>query len=195
MESPLKPTLPYQYSLKERSRIPVINQEMSLNPEKIILNSDLAPGLQTFETSNPGYEAADVQERSGSKIIQENCNYDGFVHANNIPALSEKQVSFFSSTNVSPKILRAQLSVDNDNSHNQGSPILQHVGKTEQSQPPLPEKKRISESERSFGSISPSSSGFSSPHSGSTISIPFPNFLPDFSRTLTDSSLSGKIIF
>lgn len=194
MESPLKPTLPYQYSLKERSRIPVINQEMtvSLSPEKMILNSDLAPGLQTFEKSNPSYVAADVQERPGSKIVQENCNYDGFVHANYNPALSEKQVSFFSSTNASPKILRAQLSVDNDNSYNQGSPILQHVGKTEQSQPPLPEKKRLSESERSFGSISPSSSGFSSPHSGSTISIPFPNFLPDFSKALTDSSLSDN---
>ncbi|CAI9588223.1 unnamed protein product [Staurois parvus] len=194
MESPLKPTLPYQYSLKERSRMPAINQELtvSLSPVQTILNSDLAPGLQTLETSNPGCVAADVQERSGSKIIQANCNYDGFVLSNNNPVLSEKQVSFYSTTNASPKMLRSQFSVDNDNSYNQGSPILQHVGKTQHSQPPLPEKKRISESERSFGSISPSSSGFSSPHSGSTISIPFPNFLPDFSKALTDSSLSDN---
>lgn len=49
-------------------------------------------------------------------------------------------------------------------------------------QPPLPEKKRASEGDRSFGSVSPSSSGFSSPHSGSTMSIPFPNVLPDFPK-------------
>lgn len=49
-------------------------------------------------------------------------------------------------------------------------------------QPPLPEKKRASEGDRSLGSVSPSSSGFSSPHSGSTMSIPFPNILPDFSK-------------
>uniref|UniRef100_A0A670YQJ1 Tensin 3 n=1 Tax=Pseudonaja textilis TaxID=8673 RepID=A0A670YQJ1_PSETE len=46
---------------------------------------------------------------------------------------------------------------------------------------PLPEKKRVSEAECSFGSVSPSSV-FSSPHSGSTIRIPFPNVLPDFSN-------------
>ncbi|XP_049497174.1 tensin-3 isoform X3 [Panthera uncia] len=51
-------------------------------------------------------------------------------------------------------------------------------------QPPLPEKKRASEGDRSLGSASPSSSGFSSPHSGSSMSIPFPNVLPDFPRAL-----------
>ncbi|XP_029786642.1 tensin-3 isoform X2 [Suricata suricatta] len=49
-------------------------------------------------------------------------------------------------------------------------------------QPPLPEKKRASEGDRSLGSASPSSSGFSSPHSGSSMSIPFPSVLPDFPR-------------
>lgn len=49
-------------------------------------------------------------------------------------------------------------------------------------QPPLPEKKRASEGDRSAGSASPSSSGFSSPHSGSSTSVPFPNVLPDFPR-------------
>ncbi|XP_023381910.1 tensin-3 [Pteropus vampyrus] len=48
--------------------------------------------------------------------------------------------------------------------------------------PPLPEKKRASEGDRSLGSVSPSSSGFSSPHSGSTASIPFPHILPDLPR-------------
>ncbi|XP_074139675.1 tensin-3 isoform X1 [Sminthopsis crassicaudata] len=72
---------------------------------------------------------------------------------------------------------------------NQHSPVLQHAGLSLHSQPPLPEKKRTSEGDRSFGSISPSSSGFSSPHSGSTISIPFPNVLPDFSKVLSTSPL------
>uniref|UniRef100_UPI00398F72FD tensin-3-like isoform X2 n=1 Tax=Pristiophorus japonicus TaxID=55135 RepID=UPI00398F72FD len=53
--------------------------------------------------------------------------------------------------------------------------------------PPLPEKKRISEGDHSFASISPASSGFSSPHSGSTISIPFPSVLPDFSKAISAS--------
>ncbi|XP_012888430.1 PREDICTED: tensin-3 isoform X1 [Dipodomys ordii] len=63
------------------------------------------------------------------------------------------------------------------------SPGLQGQGVTLPGQPPLPEKKRASEGDRSLGSVSPSSSGFSSPHSGSTISIPFPNVLPDFSKS------------
>ncbi|KAI4872525.1 hypothetical protein NFI96_030915, partial [Prochilodus magdalenae] len=46
-------------------------------------------------------------------------------------------------------------------------------------QPPLPEKRRTSDCERSLGSASPAPSGFSSPHSGSSLSIPFPNVLPE----------------
>ncbi|KAM5303146.1 tensin-3 isoform 1-T1 [Glossophaga mutica] len=62
------------------------------------------------------------------------------------------------------------------------SPVLQGPGPPLPGQPPLPEKKRASEGDRSCGSASPSSSGFSSPRSGSTVSIPFPSVLPDFSR-------------
>ncbi|XP_019587166.2 tensin-3 isoform X2 [Rhinolophus sinicus] len=62
------------------------------------------------------------------------------------------------------------------------SPVLQGQGLSLPGQPPLPEKKRASEGDRSLGSVSPSSSGFSSPHSGSTMSIPFPNVLPDFPK-------------
>ncbi|KAM9844700.1 tensin-3 [Aulostomus maculatus] len=51
-----------------------------------------------------------------------------------------------------------------------------------QMQPPhLPEKKRASDGEHSLGTSSPALSGFSSPHSGSSLSIPFPNVLPDLS--------------
>ncbi|XP_028659797.2 tensin-3-like isoform X3 [Erpetoichthys calabaricus] len=73
---------------------------------------------------------------------------------------------------------------------NQHSPSLRHATMNILSQPPLPEKKRISEGERSFCSISPSSSGFSSPHSGSTMSIPFPSVLPDFSKALSSSPVT-----
>ncbi|KAL4630996.1 tensin-3 isoform X2 [Arapaima gigas] len=56
-------------------------------------------------------------------------------------------------------------------------------------QPSLPEKRRVSEGEHSMGTGSPALSGFSSPHSGSTISIPFPSVLPDLSnRALSTSS-------
>lgn len=64
------------------------------------------------------------------------------------------------------------------------SPVLPGQSLALPGQPPLPEKKRASEGDRSAGSASPSSSGFSSPHSGSTMSIPFPNVLPDFPKAL-----------
>nr|XP_015210326.1 PREDICTED: tensin-3 [Lepisosteus oculatus]XP_015210327.1 PREDICTED: tensin-3 [Lepisosteus oculatus]XP_015210328.1 PREDICTED: tensin-3 [Lepisosteus oculatus] len=73
----------------------------------------------------------------------------------------------------------------------QPSPAFRHAGVNVQ--PPLPEKKRISEGEHSIGSASPSLSGFSSPHSGSTISIPFPSVLPDFSQVLSTSPIPDAI--
>lgn len=62
--------------------------------------------------------------------------------------------------------------------------------------PLLPEKKRASDGEHSLGTASPALSGFSSPHSGSSLSIPFPNVLPDLSaQTLsTASPLPGKTL-
>ncbi|XP_060939824.1 tensin-3-like isoform X2 [Limanda limanda] len=61
---------------------------------------------------------------------------------------------------------------------------------TPQVQPPLlPEKKRASEGEHSLGTASPAPSGFSSPHSGSSVSIPFPSVLPDLS-SLTPGTAS-----
>lgn len=64
-----------------------------------------------------------------------------------------------------------------------------------QMQPPqLPEKKRASDGDHSLGTASPALSGFSSPHSGSSLSIPFPNVLPDLSAQTsgTASPLPGK---
>nr|XP_020451376.1 tensin-3 [Monopterus albus] len=50
--------------------------------------------------------------------------------------------------------------------------------------PLLPEKKRASDGEHSLGTASPALSGFSSPHSGSSLSIPFPSALPDLSAQI-----------
>ncbi|XP_055007685.1 tensin-3 [Boleophthalmus pectinirostris] len=56
-------------------------------------------------------------------------------------------------------------------------------------QPPLlPEKKRVSDGEHSLGTASPALSGFSSPHSGSSLSIPFPNVLPDLSMQMSGNA-------
>ncbi|XP_033855696.3 tensin-3-like isoform X1 [Acipenser ruthenus] len=115
-----------------------------------------------------------------------------------------QHTSMFSSLPVgtnSPCTENMQVSalLDNENpQHNlliadgglsQHSPTLRPTGMNMTLQPPLPEKKRVSEGERSFCSISPSSSGFSSPHSGSIISIPFPSVLPDFSKVLSTSTV------
>ncbi|CAL8279819.1 unnamed protein product [Lota lota] len=71
--------------------------------------------------------------------------------------------------------LDRDLLISLDGSHSQ----LAH---TLQPPPPLlPEKKRVSDGEHSLGTASPVPSGFSSPHSGSSLSIPFPNILPDLS--------------
>ncbi|XP_041101290.1 tensin-3-like isoform X2 [Polyodon spathula] len=112
-----------------------------------------------------------------------------------------QHTSMFASLPVgtnSPSIENMQVSALLDNNHglliadggpSQHSPTLRPTGMNITLQPPLPEKKRVSEGERSFCSISPSSSGFSSPHSGSTISIPFPSVLPDFSKVLSTSPM------
>ncbi|XP_061696232.1 tensin-3-like isoform X2 [Syngnathoides biaculeatus] len=70
-----------------------------------------------------------------------------------------------------------------------------NLSQTLQMQPPhLPEKKRVSDGEHG-GTASPALSGFSSPHSGSSLSIPFPNVLPDLSAQTprTDSPLPDVI--
>lgn len=72
----------------------------------------------------------------------------------------------------------------------------QNQSQLAQMQPPLlPEKKRASDGEHSLGTASPALSGFSSPHSGSCLSIPFPSILPDLSVHMpgTASPLPGKL--
>ncbi|NXB36974.1 TENS3 protein, partial [Eulacestoma nigropectus] len=84
-------------------------------------------------------------------------------------------------------LLSANMQADPSIQHCFASSLQHQHGGNLHAQTPLPEKKRSSEGEHSFASVSPSSSGFSSPHSGSTISIPFPNVLPDFSKMLSPS--------
>uniref|UniRef100_A0A8C8JUV1 Tensin 3 n=1 Tax=Oncorhynchus tshawytscha TaxID=74940 RepID=A0A8C8JUV1_ONCTS len=62
-------------------------------------------------------------------------------------------------------------------------PQLQQLQAQEALPPLLPEKRRESDGEHSLGTASPAPSGFSSPHSGSSLSIPFPNILPDLSAS------------
>ncbi|KFV86249.1 Tensin-3 [Struthio camelus australis] len=104
-------------------------------------------------------------------------------------ALNHSIVMSDSTMGTNPALLRTNMQPDPSFQRAFASVVQQHHGGNLHSQPPLPEKKRSSEGDRSFASVSPSSSGFSSPHSGSTISIPFPNVLPDFSKVLSTSPL------
>ncbi|XP_056376255.1 tensin-3 isoform X2 [Hyla sarda] len=187
MENAPKATLSYQSSLKNRNRSPLVSDLHSSDRSVLTQDSSTVNQFHVISSSDPGH--TDLQEHSASRNIQGYLNFDNHVIASNNPQLDEKQASLFSSVNGSPKTVMTTLSLDSNSSQNQGSPVLQHVVKNLLSQPPLPEKKRISEGERSLGSVSPSSSGFSSPHSGSTISIPFPNVLPDFSKVLGESPI------
>ncbi|KFQ45945.1 Tensin-3, partial [Nestor notabilis] len=102
-------------------------------------------------------------------------------------AINHSLVMSDSTVGTNPALLRANMQTDPSFQHCFASSFQQHHAGNLHAQPPLPEKKRSSEGDRSFASVSPSSSGFSSPHSGSTISIPFPNVLPDFSKMLSTS--------
>ncbi|KFR00219.1 Tensin-3 [Nipponia nippon] len=102
-------------------------------------------------------------------------------------AINHSMVMSDSTVGTNPALLRANMQTDPSFQRCFASSFQQHHGGNLHAQPPLPEKKRSSEGDRSFASVSPSSSGFSSPHSGSTISIPFPNVLPDFSKMLSTS--------
>ncbi|XP_059584543.1 tensin-3 isoform X5 [Alligator mississippiensis] len=159
-----------------------------------------SPGLQVISLSSQETSSSEQQQEPSAKTSARTyLNYGG-VSVGSSPSLEEKQATFMVKSNSSPKTMSSPLASEEDNGflehnfltmttgHNsQNSTTQQKHGMNLHPQPPLPEKKRSSEGERSFGSISPSSSGFSSPHSGSTISIPFPNVLPDFSKVLSTS--------
>ncbi|KAM8811483.1 tensin-3 [Eudromia elegans] len=167
-----------------------------------LLSHFQTPGLHTVALSSlddsPAEQRQDPALNSSARAY---LNYSGGALGCSSPR-EEKQSSFMVNSSLSPKAMSSSVASAEDNNflphnfltmapgHNgQTSMVQQHHGGNLHSQPPLPEKKRSSEGDRSFASISPSSSGFSSPHSGSTISIPFPNVLPDFSKVLSTSPL------
>ncbi|XP_067147289.1 tensin-3 isoform X4 [Apteryx mantelli] len=167
-----------------------------------LLSHFQTPGLQAVTlSSRENSPAEQQQEPAVNSSAQAYLNYGGSNVGSSSPR-EEKQATFRANTSLSPKAVSLSVASAEDNGflpynfltaasgHNgQNSMVQQHHGGNLHSQPPLPEKKRSSEGDRSFASISPSSSGFSSPHSGSTISIPFPNVLPDFSKVLSTSPL------
>ncbi|XP_029445549.1 tensin-3 isoform X1 [Rhinatrema bivittatum] len=174
----------------------------SAMPEGSLISQFPSPGLQVLSLKSCEGSPGELhpEHSAHSNNAQAFLNYgDGGGGSSISPQQGKKLPSFLPSPNGSPKILNSCLTNAIDNGHlqhgmsaaghSQGSPTLQHAGVNLTPQPPLPEKKRISEGDRSFGSASPPSSGFSSPHSGSTISIPFPNVLPDFSKALSTSPL------
>uniref|UniRef100_A0A670YX24 Tensin 3 n=1 Tax=Pseudonaja textilis TaxID=8673 RepID=A0A670YX24_PSETE len=141
----------------------------------------LQPGILNNLANITALPQQDLTVCDGIQTFQ---NYDETV-ANSNQLVEEKNLSFMANADESPKVIKSMV----------GSNCLPHTclvsssGYTSQQiqglqmypETPLPEKKRVSEAECSFGSVSPSSV-FSSPHSGSTIRIPFPNVLPDFSN-------------
>uniref|UniRef100_A0A670YUP6 Tensin 3 n=1 Tax=Pseudonaja textilis TaxID=8673 RepID=A0A670YUP6_PSETE len=140
-----------------------------------------SPGILNNLANITALPQQDLTVCDGIQTFQ---NYDETV-ANSNQLVEEKNLSFMANADESPKVIKSMV----------GSNCLPHTclvsssGYTSQQiqglqmypETPLPEKKRVSEAECSFGSVSPSSV-FSSPHSGSTIRIPFPNVLPDFSN-------------
>ncbi|XP_069715821.1 tensin-3 isoform X2 [Phaenicophaeus curvirostris] len=157
------------------------------------------PGLQVVTLSTLQNSPAEPQQEPAiGSSTQAYLNYSGGNMGSSSP--QEKRATLVANTSMSPKTMSSSVASAEDNSfltqnfltvtsgHNSpNSVVQQYHGGNLHAQPPLPEKKRSSEGDRSFASLSPSSSGFSSPHSGSTISIPFPNVLPDFSKILSTS--------
>lgn len=138
------------------------------------------------------------QDPGASTSIQAFLSYSG----NSSQSVEEKSPDFVANACCSSKTVKS--SEDSSflqhsflalaTGHNgQNSTDQQNQGTIVHHQPPLPEKKRTSEGDHSSNSVSPSPSVFSSPHSGSNISIPFPNVLPDFSNIVNTSPLPGML--
>lgn len=172
-----------------------------------LLSHFQSPGLQVVTLSSLENSPAEPQEEPAvSSSARAYLSYSGGSRGSSSPQ-EEKQAAFIANTNMSPKTGSSSVASAEDNGvltknfitvasglNSQNSAVQQHPAGNLHAQPPLPEKKRSSEGDRSFASVSPSSSGFSSPHSGSTISIPFPNVLPDFSKMLSTSPVPGRFV-
>ncbi|XP_023775343.1 tensin-3 isoform X2 [Cyanistes caeruleus] len=162
-----------------------------------LLSHFQTPALQVVTLSNLESSPAEPhQEHAISSSARAYLSYGGTRDSSS--PQEETQATCIANASTSKTLSSSVASADDNDfltqnfltvasGHNsQNSAVPHQHGGSLHAQPPLPEKKRSSE-ERSFASVSPSSSGFSSPHSGSTISIPFPNVLPDFSKMLSPS--------
>uniref|UniRef100_A0A803VCA3 Tensin 3 n=1 Tax=Ficedula albicollis TaxID=59894 RepID=A0A803VCA3_FICAL len=202
LESSSKASLSTQFSMGN-TRQPggyVVPSEFSSAVQDVSLLSHFqTPGLQVVTMSNLESSPAEPhQEHDTSSSGRAYLSYSTGTRDSSSP---REETQATCTTNASPsKTLSSSVASAGDNDfltqnfltvasgHNsQNNAVPHYHGGSLHAQPPLPEKKRSSEGERSFASVSPSSSGFSSPHSGSTISIPFPNVLPDFSKMLSPS--------
>ncbi|XP_051468833.1 tensin-3 isoform X3 [Apus apus] len=206
LESSAKASQSLQLSVGN-SRLPggyLVPSEFSNTMQDVSLLSHFqTPELQVVTLSSLENSLAEPQqEPTSSSSTRAYLSYSGANMGSRTPQ-EEKQATFIANTSISPKSMSLSVASAEDNGFltqnfltvtpghdSQNSVVQQHHGGNLHTQPPLPEKKRTSEGDRSFASISPSSSGFSSPHSGSTISIPFPNVLPDFSKMISTSPVS-----
>lgn len=207
LESSSKASLSTQFSMGN-TRQPggyLVPSEFSSAVQDVSLLSHFqTPGLQVVTLSNLESSPAEShQEHAISSSARAYLSCGAGTRDSSSPR-EETQATCIASTST-PKTLSSSVASADDSDfltqnfltvasgHNsQNSAVPHHHGGNLHAQPPLPEKKRSSEGERSFASVSPSSSGFSSPHSGSTISIPFPNVLPDFSKMLSPSPVPGR---
>ncbi|XP_066579053.1 tensin-3 [Amia ocellicauda] len=201
-ESSSKTPLSYQPSLSEMNRfnphyLGSLEYSVSSSQDSALLSqygaSHAAPNCHS---SPRGLQKSSMTNSPGPKA---SLHYSGSIGAGQ--RFDEHKDSTFSSLPVGKNSLGTSGNMDLSSLLDNGSlehslltaveglsqysPNFGHPGASVQ--PPLPEKKRISEGEHSLGSMSPSLSGFSSPNSGSTISIPFPSVLPDFSKVLSTS--------
>ncbi|XP_050826754.1 tensin-3 isoform X6 [Serinus canaria] len=202
LENSSKASLSTQFSVGN-TRQPggyLVPSEFSSAVQDVSLLSHFqTPGMQVVTLSNlESSPAKPHQEHDISSSAHAYLSYSTGTRDSSSPQ-EETQAACIAGTSISKTLSSSVASADDNDflsqnfltvasGHNsQNSAVLDHHGGNLHAQPPLPEKKRSSEGERSFCSVSPSSSGFSSPHSGSTISIPFPNVLPDFSKMLSPS--------
>ncbi|XP_078394743.1 tensin-3 isoform X2 [Cetorhinus maximus] len=158
------------------------------NPESLTSNlqQDSAGGTPTLlhlaaDSSNQGYQHYSVS--SGHQYDGEQATLSSLsIRSNNTTSnMNSSATGFLGNGSLQEGVLTAVIGQAQSNATLMNDALSLNV------HPPLPEKKRISEGDHSFTSISPASSGFSSPHSGSTISIPFPSVLPDFSKVVNTS--------
>ncbi|XP_039565486.1 tensin-3 isoform X2 [Passer montanus] len=202
LENSSKASLSTQFSMGN-TRQPggyLVPSELSSAAQDVSLLSHFqTPGMQVVTLSNlESSPAKPHQEHDSSSSAHAYLSYSAGTRDSSSPQ-EETQVTCMASASMFKTLSSSVASADDSdfltqnitvvsghNSQN-SSAVLHHYGGNVHAQPPLPEKKRSSEGECSFSSMSPSSSDFSSPHSGSTISIPFPNVLPDFSKMLSSS--------